>query len=70
MLVKDITVKNEDTNDEYTLDGVFGMNYLVASAQISGGVLPDLGNLTAGPFDAIVIDEPAGTLSVALKKIK
>lgn len=68
VLVKDITVKNEATGHEFTLDGVFGMNYLVASAQVTGGALPDLGNLTAGPFSAIVIDEPAGTLSVMLKK--
>ena len=68
VLVKDITVNNEATGHEYTIDGVFGMNYLVASAHVTGGALPDLGNLTAGPFEAIVIDEPAGTLKVMLKK--
>lgn len=68
VLVKDITVKHRETGEEVTLDGVFGMNYLVASAHVTGGLLPDIGQLTAGPFEWIVFDEPKATLGLKLKK--
>ena len=69
VLVKDITVQHHQTGREVTLDGVFGMNYLVASANVSAGLLPDLGNLTVGPYDWIVFDEPAGVLGLKLKNL-
>src|SRR5262249_11359008 len=55
LLISDISVKDEQGN-VFTLDGVFGMNYLVASAQITGGLLPDIGNISDGPWKMIVID--------------
>jgi hypothetical protein len=56
VLVNDISVMDPKTNETFTLDGVFGMNFLVASANVTGGLMPDLGNLTEGPFTMIVID--------------
>jgi len=55
LLISDITVA--DSNGKaFTLDGVFGMNYLVASAEITGGLLPDVGKIVDGPWRWIVID--------------
>jgi hypothetical protein len=56
VLVNDITVVDPKTQQSFTLDGVFGMNFLVASANITGGLLPDLDKMTEGPFTMIVID--------------
>ena len=71
VLVSDITVIDEKTKEKLTLDGVFGMNYLVGSAHVSeAGLLPDIKNLTAGPFDWIVFDEPAAMIGVKLKSQK
>lgn len=55
LLVFDITVADA-TGKKFTLDGVFGMNNLVASAEITGGLLPDIGKIVDGPFRWIVID--------------
>lgn len=62
VLVADITVKDPATGRPFTLDGVFGMNFLVASAKVDGGLLPDITNLTPGAFRWIVFDQPAATL--------
>ena len=44
------------------------MNYLVASARVTeAALMPDIGKLTAGPYDAIVFDEPAKVLGLKLK---
>ena len=56
VLVNDITVMDPKTHETFTLDGVFGMNFLVASANVTGGLMPDIGQLTEGPFTMIVID--------------
>jgi len=56
VLVNDISVVDPKSNEVFTLDGVFGMNFLVASANATGGLLPDLEHLTEGPFTTIVID--------------
>jgi hypothetical protein len=42
VFVTDITVENSKTHEKMTLDGVFGMNFLVASAKLTEGLLPDL----------------------------
>ncbi|HVT88517.1 MAG TPA: pepsin/retropepsin-like aspartic protease family protein [Tepidisphaeraceae bacterium] len=55
LLVSDITVVDQE-GKTFTLDGVFGMNNLVASAEITGGLLPDVGKIVDGPFRWIVID--------------
>jgi len=64
VLVSDITLMDPATKQSFTLDGVFGMNFLVASANVTGGLLPDIGNLTQGPFTTIVIDHAHGTLGL------
>jgi hypothetical protein len=62
VLVADITARDPATGQSITLDGVFGMNFLVASAKVDGGLLPDISHITAGPFKWIVFDQPAGLL--------
>jgi len=70
VLVSDITVEDPKTRQQVTLDGVLGMNYFVASAHVEESMLmPDIKNLAAGPYDAVVIDEPHATLGVKLKAI-
>jgi hypothetical protein len=65
VLVVDITVKDQSSGQSLTLDGVFGMNFLVASADVKeSGLMPDIGKLTAGAFRLIVFDQPAGTLGL------
>jgi Aspartyl protease len=55
LLISDITV-TDAAGKTFTLDGVFGMNYLVASAQITGGLLPDIGETSDGPYKWVVVD--------------
>ena len=61
VLVGDITVADPDTGEAMTLDGVFGMNFLVASMFVDGG---NLGDVSAGAYDWIVFDEPNGVLGL------
>ena len=68
VLVLDITATDPATKQQVTIDGVLGMNYLVASARVSEGLLPDIGNLTEGPYDWVVFDEPAGVLGLQLRR--
>ncbi len=58
VLVHDITVVDPITDETLTLDGIFGMNFLVASAAI------DFGELREGPFNWITFDEPNGILGM------
>ena len=65
VLVVDITVKDQRRGETVTLDGVFGMNFLVASAKVEqAGMLPDINKLTPGAFRWIVFDQPAGVLGL------
>ncbi|MDB5320179.1 MAG: hypothetical protein JWN40_1810 [Phycisphaerales bacterium] len=68
VLVSNITVANpNNAADTLTLDGIFGMNFLVASAYVSEGGpggLPTIGALTQGAFDWAVFDEPNGLLKL------
>jgi len=69
-LVHDITVQDPLTSTELTLDGVLGMNYLVANAFISEAIpLPIIDNLTAGSFNWITFDEPNGILGLDVKVV-
>jgi hypothetical protein len=68
VLVADITVNDAVKKQQLTLDGVIGMNFFVASAAVSEGLLPDIKNLTEGAFDWVVFDEPAGILGLQLRK--
>ena len=68
VFITDITVEDAKTKQKRTLDGVFGMNYLVASARVTeAALMPDIDKLTAGPYDWIVFDEPAKVLGLKLK---
>jgi hypothetical protein len=53
VLVSDITVVDPATKKSFTLDGVFGMNFLVPSANVNGGVIAQI---TSAPFSLIVLD--------------
>ncbi|HEV2293537.1 MAG TPA: hypothetical protein VGR35_06750 [Tepidisphaeraceae bacterium] len=68
VLVLDIIATDPATKQQVMLDGVLGMNFLVASARVTGGLLPDIGNLTEGAFEWIVFDEPAAILGLHLRK--
>lgn len=68
VLVNDISLLDAQGN-LVTLDGIFGMNNLVGTADIAdfdfgGMVVPFPVNLTSGAFDWVVFDENAGTLGV------
>jgi hypothetical protein len=67
-LVNDITVTDDKTKETFTLDGVLGMNMLVASASISGGLSADIGDINDGPFDFVVVDNAGKTLRLTLKR--
>ena len=61
VLVADITAEDPVTHQTLTLDGDFGMNFLVASADISTG-FPT--NVTGGAFNWITFDQPNGLLGL------
>ena len=68
VFVTDITVEHPKTKEKRTLDGIFGMNFLVASAHVTeAALMPDIGKLTAGAYDWIVFDEPGKVLGLKLK---
>ena len=64
VLISDIKVKDSRTGKSLTLDGVFGMNFLVASAKITEDILPDIDHITPGPYRWIVFDQPKGLLGL------
>ncbi|UCD52244.1 MAG: hypothetical protein JSW27_06310 [Phycisphaerales bacterium] len=59
--VHDITYVDEATQTERTLDGVFGSNFLCASAKMEG-LLP--GDINQTLIDKVVIDMPEGILAL------
>jgi hypothetical protein len=63
LLISDVSVV-DGNGKTFTLDGVFGMNYLVASAEITGGLIPDVGKMVDGPFKIIVIDNQRGEMGL------
>jgi hypothetical protein len=60
VLVTDITVQDPNTGEQLTLDGDFGMNYMVASISLddSGG----LGGARGTPWDWVTYDQANGLL--------
>ena len=62
-LITDISVKDAD-GKTFTLDGLIGMNFLCASAEITGGLLPNIGKIVDSPFRYIVIDNKTGVLGL------
>jgi hypothetical protein len=63
MLIVDISVQDPLTLDTLTLDGVFGMNFLVASAFVIEDPF-SIGPFSTGPFEWVVFDEPNGVLGL------
>lgn len=68
VMVMDISVVDEKTNQSFTLDGVLGMNYLVASANVSTGLNAGVDDIHDGPFDFFVIDHVRKTLGLTLSR--
>jgi hypothetical protein len=68
VLVGDITVFDPIAGQELTLEGIFGMNFLTASADlITGGPLGlEIAALAGGAFDWVVFDEPNGRMGLTL----
>lgn len=67
ILVHDISLEDPDNAGHFlTLDGIFGMNYLIASADFSGDIY-SIGPTIASPFDWITFDEPNGILGLNIK---
>lgn len=59
--VHDITYLDVETQTQRTLDGVFGSNFLCASAKMEG-LLP--GDISQTVIEKVVIDMPGGTLGL------
>jgi len=63
VLVADVTVTDPNTGDQLTLDGDFGMNYMIASLS-----LDDTGSLSGArgtPWDWVTFDQQTGILGFA-----
>lgn len=71
VLVGDITVYDEATDQQLTLDGIFGMNFLTASASITlgGDIGVNIDAIAMGAFDWIVFDEPGGKLGFSFSQV-
>lgn len=78
VLVGDISALDDkgtpETADDQSiiLDGIFGMNFLLASifvSQTPGSIFPDLGAPVTGGFDWLVYDDAAGQLGLTLANI-
>jgi hypothetical protein len=63
VLVADVSAQDPVSGQQITLDGDFGMNFLVASIDVDGTTL-DGGS--AGAFDWITFDQPHGILGLDL----
>lgn len=59
VFVHDISLYDEDIDDFVTLDGIFGSNFMCASAKLEGGLPVDL---AATPYEHIVLDTQKGLL--------
>ena len=67
VFVQDIAVQDPLTSQTLTLDGVFGMNFLVASGLlVINGFDFDILKASAGPFGWVTFDEPNGILGLDL----
>jgi hypothetical protein len=70
VLVNDIQLKDPDTGDLFTLTGVFGMNNLVASANVTTiGGEPVLIDQTPGNFEWLVYDDANALLGFTFKDL-
>jgi hypothetical protein len=66
VLVNDVNVLDPLTLQSLTLDGVFGMNFMVASLGVNG---QDLGDIATGPFNWVTFDEPNGILGLDIATV-
>jgi hypothetical protein len=68
VLVTDISVEDSVTQKSLTLDGDFGMNYLVGSLFLDVSDLSNIaiGAFTPGAFDWVTFDETTGVLGLKL----
>lgn len=64
VLVNNIELEDPITGDTLTLDGIFGMNFLVASAMLSADL--SIGDTAFGPYGWVTYDEPHGLLGLDL----
>jgi hypothetical protein len=64
VLVNDITVKNPTNGQTLTLDGVFGMNFLISSTPLDSSDPLALFQPSQGFFNWITFDEPNGILGL------
>ena len=62
VLVADINVLDPLTGDTITLDGVLGMNYLVASTTLT------FSDIRLGAYDFLVYDQPSGELRLTFNE--
>jgi len=67
VLVQDISVQDQRTGEKYTIGGVFGVNYLVASASVSLGLNAGVDDIHDGPYSFFVIDLSRETLGLKLR---
>ncbi|MBI3836950.1 MAG: PEP-CTERM sorting domain-containing protein [Planctomycetia bacterium] len=67
VLVNDVSVFDPAANQLLTIDGVFGMNFLVASLFVDNGNIGNLG--ASGPFNWVTYDEPNATLGLDLAPV-
>jgi hypothetical protein len=66
VLVNDVNVLDPGTRQSLTLDGVFGMNFMVASLFVDG---QDFGDGATGPFNWVTFDEPNGILGLDIANV-
>jgi hypothetical protein len=67
VLVGDISLLDPLTNTPFTLDGIFGMNFLTASAYFEDAFpIPIIDDLTQSPFDWVVMDDATQRLRLSL----
>ena len=68
VLVHDISLFDPNTDRTLTLDGIFGMNNVVANAMYVPGVpFPSIFAQTLGNFNWVVYDQPNGLLGLDVK---
>jgi hypothetical protein len=69
VLIGDISLQDPSNSEIYTLDGIFGMNFLVATANINTDEpFPFPTDLTVGAMDWITFDEPNKLLGLQVRE--
>jgi hypothetical protein len=67
VLVQDISVTDAATGEKFTLAGIFGMNYLVASANVSTGLGAGVDEIHDGAFSFFTVDSTKKVMGLKLK---